>query len=82
VKANKPPQRTATRVPHGTYQGWNWHQRNGVPTCQDCRIAEAHYMRDHRKRHLVPIELPDEFRFTDVAGGVGLAYAHAVRESA
>jgi hypothetical protein len=81
VKPNKPPQRTATRVPHGTYAGWNWHQRTGTPTCEDCRAAQSEYMRRRRKTGLVPIELPDE-RFTNLDGGVGLAFAYSVRESA
>lgn len=68
-------------VEHGTYQGWNWHQRTGVPLCRDCTDAGSRYMRDYRRRNLTPIELPDE-RYFDLAGGVGLAYAQAVRESA
>jgi hypothetical protein len=68
-------------VKHGTYAGWNWHARHGETPCTDCRIAASAYATAHRKRHLVPIELPDE-RFADMEGGVGLAYAYAVRESA
>lgn len=68
-------------VKHGTYKGWNWHQRHGVPMCPDCRDAQSSYMRRHRKAGLVPVELPDE-RFTNLDGGVGLAFAYSVRESA
>lgn len=76
--------RTRTKRPlcvHGTYAGWNWHQRYEVPMCDDCLDAQRRYIAAWRKRGLVPIELPDE-RYSDLAGGVGLAYAYAVRESA
>lgn len=66
---------------HGTLGGWNRHQRDGEKPCEDCQLASTLYIRDWRKRNLVPIELPDE-RFADLPGGVGLAYAYAVRESA
>lgn len=68
-------------VEHGRYSGWNWHARRGEAPCTDCRIAATLYARDYRKRNLTPIELPDE-RFADMEGGVGLAYAYSVRESA
>jgi uncharacterized protein len=30
-------------VRHGTYAGWNWHQRAGVPVCLDCKEAQRQY---------------------------------------
>lgn len=84
MKALKHAVRRAAKRPpieHGTYPGWNWHHRTGVPMCRDCTDAEAAYMRSYRQRGRVPTELPDE-RYYDLNGAVGLAYAHAVRESA
>ena len=33
---------------HGTYTGYQWHVREGVPTCAPCRAAKAAYQRQYR----------------------------------
>ena len=33
----------------GTYAGWNEHQRNQTPTCDECRRARTEYMREYRR---------------------------------
>ena len=34
----------------GTYAGWNAHRHCGEPPCDDCRRAQADYVRDWRLR--------------------------------
>jgi hypothetical protein len=52
----------------------------GTPVCADCRAAQAAYMREYRSRQHWPLELPA--LLDDVDGGLGLAIAYALRESA
>jgi hypothetical protein len=33
---------------HGTYAGWNWHQRTKTPMCEPCRRANSAYKRTWR----------------------------------
>lgn len=58
------------------------HRDELVDDCPAC-VVVLDEPKDRRrpKVGLVPITLPDE-RFTNLAGGVGLAYAHSVRETA
>jgi hypothetical protein len=34
---------------HGTYAGASWHKRHGIPPCDPCRAAAAHYSRVHKR---------------------------------
>ena len=40
----KPP------IVHGTYAGWNQHQKRGEQPCSACKDASTQYMRDYRAR--------------------------------
>jgi len=53
-------------IDHGTYPGWQAHGSRGIPMCDDCRDAQARYVRDLRRRahgigmyHWPPIIRPD-----------------------
>lgn len=34
----------------GTYAGYRQHQKHGVPSCRDCKDAQASYSRDYEER--------------------------------
>lgn len=40
-------------IPHGSYGGWQQHQKYGVPTTPECGCEAARntYMRDYREAH-------------------------------
>jgi hypothetical protein len=49
---------------HGTYAGWNWHQRTKTPMCEPCREAARAYRRRWRTRN--PAARKEEERMTNV----------------
>jgi hypothetical protein len=49
--ANQGVAPSQAKVRHGTYAGWNWHQRNDVPVCSDCKEAARQYMTKWRQTH-------------------------------
>jgi hypothetical protein len=38
-------------VEHGTYAGWNWHQRTKTPQCEPCRQANRIYVAEWRAKN-------------------------------
>lgn len=73
------------KIEHGTYRGWNAHQRHGIPMCEDCTEAQARYMRQLRRtRHGV-----GQFHFPVVLRGdlaelptFGVILAESIRGAA
>jgi hypothetical protein len=49
---------------HGTYAGWNWHQRTKTPMCEPCREAARAYRRRWRTRN--PAARLEDERMTKV----------------
>jgi hypothetical protein len=55
-----------TQPEHGTYAGWNWHQRTKTPCCEPCREAARAYRRRWRTKN--PATRLEEERMTKVRG--------------
>ena len=75
--------RDTPAIRHGTYAGWNAHNKQCIPTCDDCRDANTRYIRAWRRtkgigEHHWPLTLPATLAD---APTIGVVLAQAWRAS-